>query len=74
MARFLVALPVVVVELVYLASTNADSDNGCLARTREELQRYLVYSLISIVFVIQATLWSSARRSLKPVLGIHRKN
>lgn len=51
-ARFLAALPVLVVVLVFLAMTNSESDNNCLARAREELESYLIYSLISIVFVL----------------------
>jgi len=51
-ARYIVALPVVIVALVYLAITNSESDHMCLARAREELQSYLAFSLISIVFVL----------------------
>ena len=51
-ARALVALPVVVVLLVFTAAHGANSDNPCMTRTRDELESYLAYSLISIVFIL----------------------
>lgn len=51
--RFLVALPLLTVVLVFLVLTGPRSDDGCcLARAREELEICLVYSLTSIVFVL----------------------
>ena len=51
-ARFIVALPLVAVLMVFISMTSAGPDHTCLARTREELEIYLVYSVVSFVFVL----------------------
>lgn len=51
-ARFVVALPLVAVLLVFLSMTSAEPEHICLARTKEDLEVYLLYSLVSFVFVV----------------------
>ena len=51
-ARFVVALPLVALLLVFLTMTSPGTETVCLSKTKEELQIYLLYSLTSFVFVL----------------------
>lgn len=51
-SRLVTALPILAALLVFLAVSGTDSERVCLTRTKEELQTYVVYTVVSFVFVL----------------------
>ena len=62
----------VAVLLVFLSMTSADPDHTCLSRTKEDLEVYLLYSLVSFVFVVVwiGCLDQAVYRLSSPKLGV----